>query len=322
MNTLLKLRPLALALTLGCLTLSCSDDDNNGDSGESLLVEAQSNASLSTFVEALERTGLDATFNGNTNLTVFAPTNTAFVQFLAQNGYATINDVPEADLRELLLNHTMQGSIEVGEFLTGFRKTMARGEASATNYLDMYVDTSTGIKINGTSTVTTSNIEASNGMLHIVDKVIALPTLMTFVRANADLSSLENAILLHPDAELEGEFDGSGTADPYTLFAPLNSAFSSFLTELDITNLEALTTPELQTTLTYHALSGTNALSSGFTNNQTLETMAGQNLTVSLTGGGKKITDANSRVSTITKTDIQAANGVLHLVDKVFLPIL
>ena len=320
MNKIFDLKRYAAVAALGLMTVSCSDDDGNNDPDNSLLVEAQSRTNLTTFVEALERADLDGTLDGSTELTVFAPTNTAFVQFMGENGYATLNDIPVEVLRELLLNHTMTGSIETSEMVTGFRKTMAKGAASNTNFLDMYMDASSGYKINGTSTIITPNVHANNGILHLVDKVIAMPSIMTFVKAHGDLDTLESALGLHADMGFVATLEADGANAPYTLFAPTDEAFASYLTEIDLPGLNSILYDDLSTTLQYHVGTGANSLSSGFTNNQSFETMSGQNFTITLTGGGKKITDVNSRVSNLVKTDIQAYNGVIHLVDKVLMP--
>ncbi len=320
MNTILRLTRIACIATLGVMAISCSDDDNDNDSENSLLVEAQSRTNLTTFVEALERADLDGNLEGSGELTVFAPTNTAFVQFMGENGYATLDDIPVEILRELLLNHAMSGSVETGEMLTGYRKTMARGAASNTNFLDMYIDTSTGYKINGISTIITPNVDATNGTLHLVDRVIEMPSIMTFVRAKADLSSLKNALALHPESEFVAEMEGTGENTPYTLFAPTNTAFSDYLTENNLASLDLLSMADVQTTLRYHLGTMQNSMASSFFDNQSFDTWAGQHFTINLTGGGKKIVDANSRIANITTTDIQAYNGIIHLVDKVLMP--
>ena len=320
MNLISNLKRFSLIAFFGLMTLSCSDDDENDSPENSLLVEAQSQTSLSTFVDALERAGLDGIFGSDTVMSVFAPTNTAFSTFLTENGYATLEQVPVDVLRELLLNHTLDGSIETSELFTGYRKTLARGMASETNYLDMYVDTSNGINLNGMANITTPNIATSNGMIHIVDHVIELPTVLSVVKANSELSTLKSALAYNPASGFEALLDGTGSDAPFTLFAPTDAAFASYFTETGQTVLAGYPEQDLETTLQFHIGTGSNSLSSGFFDNQSFPTLSNQFFTINLTGGGKKITDPQDRVSTMTKTDIQASNGVVHLIDKVLMP--
>ncbi len=317
----IQFKKIALAALIATASFSCSDDNDGNTPENTLLVEAQNQTSLSTFVQALERAGLDASMNGDANFTVFAPTNSAFDQYLGENGFATVDEVPVDDLRNLLMYHTLSGSIETSELFTGYRKTLAKGDASDTNYLDMYFDTSAATKMNGTAMISTGNIEAKNGYLHIIDKVLAIPTVMTFITANSELQTMETALGFNTTAAIDATLGGS-VGSPFTIFAPTNSAFSAFLTETGQTGFAGFPEAHLQSTLLYHVGSGINALSSNFTNNQVFSTLAGQDFTITLTGGGKKITDANSRVSTMTQTDIQANNGVIHVIDKVLLPTL
>jgi uncharacterized surface protein with fasciclin (FAS1) repeats len=303
---------------------SCSDkgDNNNNNNGSnlSLLKEAEARPELAIFVQALNRAELAGTFNSSTILTVFAPTNSAFNQFLGNAGYATVNDVPVAVLRELLLNHTLIGDIERQEILTGYRPSMAKGPASTTNYLSMYLNTdNNSFTVNGYATVIIANIDAKNGKMHMVDQVIAMPTVYSHIEANPDLAVLKTALNYNSASGFQGALSGDTNA-PFTLFAPVNNAFSSYFTETNTEGFAAIDAVALQTTLQYHVVAGTNISAASLTNNQTIATLAGQNLLVTLTGGGKKLTDVNSRVATIIKADVQAVNGVVHVIDKVLMP--
>jgi uncharacterized surface protein with fasciclin (FAS1) repeats len=121
-------------------------------------------------------------------------------------------------------------------------------------------------------------------------------------------------------AGLAGALSGSG---PFTVFAPTNAAFEAFLTEQDIAGegIEYIDSAALAPILLFHVVSG-KVLAANLTNGQvvtTLKTAPNNTFTVGLTGGAK-ITDGASRVSNITQTDIQASNGVIHVIDKVMLP--
>ena len=322
-----KLQNLAKALVAVCLVgmVSCSDDDDNNSPNLKTIAEtAQANAELSSLVAALDRAGLVSTLDGNGDFTVFAPTNAAFNSFLSANGFASVDEVPVPVLREVLLNHVIVGSKTSSELSTGYLKTQAKGSASATNTLSMFVNTSGGVTLNGGTsnggaTVTTANIEASNGVVHVVNGVIGLPTVVNHAIANPDFSNLVAALTRDDQPDFVGILGGTG---PFTVFAPNNAAFGSLLSELSLGGLNDVPQAVLENTLKYHVVAGANVLSSTLTNNQMVSTFLGQSFTVQLPNTGAQILDANDRVSKIIATDVQASNGVIHAIDKVILPAL
>lgn len=304
----------ALAFTAA----SCSSDDSSG-TNENLIEVATANG-LTTFITAVDLAGLNATLTGSSEYTVFAPTNAAFSDFLLLNGYASINAVPEETLKQIVLNHVISGDLSTTNMNTGYKKTLAKGSASD-NALSLFINTDSGVKLNGTSTITTSNIEASNGRLHIVDKVIPMPTVVTHLQANPEFSSLAAAFAFDSDSQFIATLSGTGSQYPFTVFAPTNDAFTSFLNELDYDGFADFPAADLETILAYHILGESNLTFSALTDGQTISTLAAQNFTITSTGGGKKITDTNARVSNFTEVrDIQATNGIIHAIDKVLLP--
>ena len=162
---------------------------------------------------------------------------------------------------------------------------------------------------------------ASNGIIHTVNRVIPLPTVVTFVTADANFKNLAQAVTRE---DLTVDFvevlstNASNSPAPFTVFAPNNTAFVNLLNELGLSSLGDLDEPTLKTTLTYHVIAETNALSSQLSDNLQLTTLGG-NITANVTGGAS-ITDGNNRVSNIVAVDVQANNGVIHVIDKVILP--
>ena len=317
----LNFKTLALVGLLATMGISCSDDDNSSGPDATLAETIQSRGDLTTFASALDIAGLSDMLNGSSDFTVFAPTNNAFDDWMLQNGYATLSSIPVATLKELLYNHMMQGSTETSEMLNGYRKSLAHGGASASNYMSMYITHDPGIKVNGNAVVIAPDIEADNGFIHVVDHVIGLPTLKNMIQADPDLSSMAGALAFDPSLAYMDTLNNS-TAQPVTLFVPSNSGFSSFMTELGYGNVGEVPSDNLHSIMDYHMLANQNALSSSFTDGQTLTMNGGQNVTVNLTGGGKKLTDASGRVSTITTSDIQTSNGMIHIIDNGLLPTL
>jgi uncharacterized surface protein with fasciclin (FAS1) repeats len=304
--------------------VSCSDDDSETmPQGNTIAAVASSNANLSVLVDALDRAGLTATLDGSGSFTVFAPTNQAFTAFLQQKGFASLEAVPVPVLKEILLNHVVSGTATSSSLTTGYVKTMAKGSASGTNTLSMYINTANGVVINGGTsnggaTVTTADVMASNGVVHIVGSIIDLPTVTSHAIANPDFSILVQALTRDDQPDFAGILSGTQSS-PFTVFAPTNAAFASLLTELNLSGLAQIPQTTLENTLKYHVVAGQNVLAASLMDNMTVNTFQGGNFTINLEGGAS-ITDANGRVSTIIATDVQASNGVVHVLNKVLLP--
>ncbi len=313
-------KKLGLMLMLSALTISVSCSDDSSSESNTIASIASKNAEFSTLVTALNKTGLTATLNGSGNFTVFAPTNQAFSTFLSANGFSSLDDVPVAVLKEILLNHVVNDELFSNELTTGYVKSLGKGSASSTNTLSLFINTTSGVKINGVSNVTAADIDASNGVIHKVDAVIGLPTIVTHAVANPNFTSLVAALTRSDQADQNFVGILSGTASsPFTVFAPTNTAFSSLLTEFGWSSLGDVPETVLEKTLKYHVVAGSNVLSTQLTNNMMVGTFLGQDFTITTTGGAK-ITDANNRTSNIIATDVQCANGVIHVIDKVIVP--
>ena len=112
--------------------------------------------------------------------------------------------------------------------------------------------------------------------------------------------------------------EASASPAPFTVFAPTDQAFADLLTELGVQQLSDIDEPTLSSTLTYHVVGETNALSTDLSDNLQLNTLGGP-VTANVTGGAT-ITDSNNRVSKIIAVDIQTTNGIIHVIDKVILP--
>lgn len=126
-------------------------------------------------------------------------------------------------------------------------------------------------------------------------------------QGNPDFSTLVAAL---QEAGLVETLQGDG---PFTVFAPTNAAFDKLLTDLGITADELLAQPDLADVLTYHVLSG-NIMASDLTDGMTAETVNGEELTFDLSG------DPMVNDSMITSTDIEASNGIIHVIDTVLVP--
>lgn len=320
MKNVSKIRNLAIIALISILAISCNNDNDNVIVDNTITGKASSTANLSILAQALVKAELATTLQGSGPFTVFAPTNEAFATFLATTPYTTINDVPKEVLTQILLNHVVTGAVKSTDLTTGYIKTLAKGSASTTNTLSMYVNTASGVKLNGIATVTTADIMASNGVIHIVDKVIDLPTIVTHAAANANFSTLVSVLNRSGEPNFITALSGTG---PFTVFAPINVAFTDLNTELAPGGIAGVSAANLTKVLQYHVISPANVLAASLTEGQIATPILtpAQTFTIQLSGGAK-IKDANNRISNIIITDVQCSNGVIHAIDKVLLPVL
>lgn len=310
----------AVLFCASMLTFSCAskDDETTMDSPKSIYELASSDSDLSSLRAAIDKSGLSTTLNGSGTFTVFAPSNAAFSTFLAANGFASLNDVPNDVLKQVLLNHVLATKVMAAQVTTGYVSTLAKGGASAQRALSMFINTASGVKINGVANVTKTDIMATNGVIHKVDAVIGLPTIVTHAAANPNFTSLV-AALTRADQPNFVSILGGTTSSPFTVFAPTNMAFTNLLTELGLANLGAIPGATLTNVLKYHFVAGANVASTDITDNMIVPTFQGETFKITTTGG-VKITDQNNRISNVIATDVQCSNGIIHVIDKVLLP--
>lgn len=297
---------------------SCSDNDDPVVETNTI-VDVAVNNNLSSLVAAVTKAELVATLSGSGPFTVLAPTNEAFAAFLEEKGFNSLDDVPKEVITQILLNHVIDGSLKSTDLTTGYANTKATSDASQTP-MSIYINTDGGVKFNGISQVSVPNVSADNGTVHVVDKVIDLPTIVTFAAADSNFSILVEALTRESSyTYVETLSTPNGTEPaPFTVFAPVNSAFVSLLNELDLTALSEVPTATLTSTLNTHVVAGANVLESGLSDNMPISTLGGA-LTVNLSAGEATLTDSGSRISKIIATNVQANNGVIHAIDKVVL---
>ena len=324
MKNLLKLSKLTFLLFVGFSIQSCSDDDDDvtTPTGPSNIVEiAMDTPDLSNLVAALSVADgnlVDVLSGGE--FTVLAPTNEAFETFLAANGFMSLSEVPTDVLSNILLNHVISGTVNSTNLVdagSGYSTTNASNMDG--DNLSLYFDTSSGVTFNGISSVVAADIVASNGIVHVVDEVIGLPTVVTFAVSNPALSTLVAAMTTEGlSVDIVSILSSSDEPSPFTVFAPTNDAFGSLLAELGLNALGDIPVDILEATLGTHVAPEANVRSTDLVDGMSVNTI-GSTITVSLSDGAKLI-DSNGRESNIVAVDIQAYNGVVHVIDNVLLP--
>ena len=308
MNYLKKITMAVLFMAIPLFTLSCSDDDDdNGTSDKNIVEIAQQTPDLSTLVGALVATGLDDALSGPGPYTVFAPTNAAFDKVdddILNNIIAN-----PALLTSLLQYHVVSGDVMSSDLTNGPVQTLLSGQT-------IDVDISNGVTLNGSSNVTSADIDASNGVIHIIDEVLFPEDFYAMTLAQIVAGSPDHTILLSALAKPELAGLLAAANDPtqdLTVFAPTDDAFTAVLGVLGKESIDDIPVALLNEIVSYHIL-GSAVTSDQLTNGDVETILPGESVTVDITDG-VKINNAN-----VTAADLKAVNGVAHVVDAVLLP--
>ena len=256
-----------------------------------------------TLEAAVIAAGLADDLSGAGPFTVFAPTDAAFAALPAGTVEALLND-PQGLLTEILTYHVAGGNVLSTQLSDGQVITTLNG---ATVTVTINAD---GVFINNAK-VTVADIQADNGVVHVIDAVLLPPaesnTVVDIIVNSNNHNTLEAAVIA------AGLVDALSGAGPFTVFAPTDAAFAA----LPAGTVEALLNdPQglLTEILTYHVAGG-NVLSTQLSDGQAITTLNGATVTVTINADGVFINDAK-----VTVADIQADNGVVHVIDAVLLP--
>jgi len=274
---------------------------------------AIANGKFETLVAALGATDLVTPLSEPAGpFTVFAPTDAAFASL--PDGLVTCLLEPDNKdiLADILKYHVLSGKVLSTDLSDGLTATTLNGD-------DVVVDLSNGVKINN-SVVSAVDVEASNGVIHVLDSVL-VPSdidIDTFLDSCRDIPEIaiangnfETLVAALGAADLVEAL--SEPAGPFTVFAPTDAAFASLPDGLVTCLLEPDNKDTLADILKYHVLSG-KVLSTDLSDGLTATTLSGDNVVVDLSNGVKI---NNSVVSAV---DVEATNGVIHVLDSVLVP--
>jgi uncharacterized surface protein with fasciclin (FAS1) repeats len=307
----MKLRSLMAVLSLSLLVFtvsSCDKDDDAPPAPSTITDQVVASPDLTLLESAVLRANLATTLSSPGPYTVFAPTDAAF----AATGItaANISALTPAQLQTLLLYHTIPAEIFAANVPAGPNaKVVTAGGDS------IFVTRNTsGVYINGIN-VTTADVDASNGVIHLISRVLQPPTgnIVEVAQANPSFTYLVAAVIR---ANLASVLSGPGI---YTVFAPTNNAFiaAGFPT---IASIEAADPALLAGILTYHVVPG-RVFANDLTNGATPATVNGKTVTVGVTGSGATVKGiTNTTASNIIGVNVMARNGVVHVIDQVLLP--
>lgn len=301
---------------------SCSKDEDASPTAvvvaevpKSIATIAKATPDLSTLVKALEKAELTATLDAAGTYTVFAPDNKAFAAKYG-DGFPSEAIFTKEAVAQILLNHVLLVKKNASDLTTGYVSTMATGTIGTK--LSMYVDltaTAGKVTLNGKSKVVTPNIEASNGVIHVVDAIITAPTIIDAATANPSFKTLVSVLTgAGQEATLKVLKDAT-TASPLTVLAPNDAAFVVALAGW----AKNATPAQLTTVLQYHVVVGNNQ-SKDLTDAQVVTTVGTQKLSVVKTATILKFKDQATDNSTVVFADVQCANGIIHVINGVLQP--
>ncbi len=312
MNTILKI---ALLTAIPFLALnSCGKDDDGmtGDNSKSITVLVSENPNLSLLKAAVIRAGLAETLSAKGTFTIFAPDNSAF-QAAGLGTEAAINAVAAEDLKKIILYHALPEKYASGTIPS------ATTELNTVAGIKTYVTKNSGGVFVNSAKVTTADVNANNGVVHVINKVLMPPSanIVQAAQANSNLSFLVAAVT-RASTGSTNVAAALSAAGPLTVFAPTNAAFQAagFATIADIQAANANT---LAGILTYHVIAA-RVFSSDLTEGAMPTTLNGGKLTITLAGGAKVKGTGNTTASAITATDMVTTNGVVHVIDRVLMP--
>ncbi len=272
-------------------------------SNGSILDAAMGLADFSSLVAALAKANLASTFMMDGAYTVFAPTNDAFAAFLEANSLA-FEDLTAEALTPILKYHVVGSKVMSGSLSSGYVGTIY--EAQEGYPVTLYVEVDGGVMLNGSVSVTQADVEASNGVIHVIDAVLSPTSVVDIALNNSSFTQLVEAVV---KAGLVETLSGSG---PFTIFAPTDAAFAQLYEDLGVSGIEEISAETLIPILQYHVVAG-NVLSTDLVEGD-VETLNGK---FSLSLSGPVTINGTTEV---VATDVQGTNGVVHVIDEVLLP--
>jgi uncharacterized surface protein with fasciclin (FAS1) repeats len=276
---------------------------------------------FTTLVAAVEAAGLAETLSGESEFTVFAPTDDAFAA-LPEGTVESLLEDPEGALKDILLYHVAEGAVPAETVVTLESATTIQGEPVAITVADG------NVMLNDSANVIITDIAASNGIIHVIDAVILPPSMTEAAAEEAEMAEEEmmDAKSIAEIATEDGRFmtlvaavEAAGLAETlsgegeFTVFAPTDDAFAA-LPEGTVESL--LEDPEgaLKDILLYHVV-GSVVPAETVVTLDSADTIQGEPVAIAVVDGEVVLNDS----AKVIITDIEASNGIIHVIDAVIL---
>ena len=285
-------------LLLTAIPLSVSADET-----KDIPTNATETGIHNSLVAALAHAELVDTLSGVGPFTVFAPTDQAFTD--AGIDLANFNtDEANQTLVDILTYHVVSGEVLSSALTDGMSVETLNGD-------NITIGVGDNVTVND-ATVTLADVVSSNGVIHVIDKVLLPP-----VDGPGDIPTIASSTGVHDvlvDAIIQaGLLDSLSDVGPYTIFAPTDQAFTDAGIDLaDFSGDDGIAA--LGNVLAYHVTMGT-VMSGELSDGQLVTMLNQQQVRVGVTPGGVIVNDAS-----VTQADVVASNGVIHVIDKVLMP--
>ncbi len=274
-----------------------------GDKANDIVTTAVNAGQFKTLATALQAAGLVETLKGEGPFTVFAPTDEAFAKVPRETLAELLKPENKARLTEVLTYHVVAGKVMAADVVKLTNAVTVNGQR-----VDIRV-TEGSVSVDG-AIVSKTDIVCSNGVIHVIDAVI-LPSLINLVETAQKAGQFETLIAAAKAAGLAETLMNDG---PFTILAPTDAAFA----KLPKGTVEDLLKPEnkakLAGILKLHVISG-RVYSDAVAKMTEASTISGTKQPIVKTRDGITIGGAN-----VTSADIDARNGVIHVIDTVILP--
>ena len=273
---------------------------------QTTVVDVVVNSEDHTLLEAaVIEADLAGALSGEGPFTVFAPTDAAFTTLIEALDITTDDLLALPNLADILLYHVVQASAASSSLIDGQTATTMLGS-------DVTISITDSTVMVNDATVTVADIEADNGIVHVIDAVLLPPTpevtpTVADIIANSPDHTVLAAVL--DSTDLDVALSGTG---PFTVFAPTDAAFDA-VDPMTLISL-LLDNEALSAVLTYH-VAGDSVMSTDLSDGQVITTLNGGDVTVSIMDDTVMINDA-----TVIVADLVGANGVVHVIDVVLLP--
>lgn len=271
--------------------------------GKTIVETAVAAGSFKTLAAALTAADLVDTLSGKGPFTVFAPTDAAFAALPKGKLEALLEPKNKALLQSILTYHVVAGAVPSSAGVKLKNATTVNGQRLDVSASDQ------GVMIDGAK-VTTVDIRCSNGVIHVIDAVL-MPSSDDIIATATKAGSFKTLAAALDAAALVKALQGDG---PFTVFAPTDEAFAA----LPAGTIESLLKPEnnarLANILKFHVVSG-RVFSDAAAKGASVVTLQGGKLETRSVDGKVMVNEAH-----VVKADIDAKNGVIHVIDRVLLP--
>ena len=303
-----RIRAILALLVVGALAASAlgvSASAAREEGNDTIVQTAIGAGQFTTLASLLEKAGLVDTLANGGPFTVFAPTDAAF----AKVPKATLDALAAnpAALRSVLLYHVVPGRVTAADVVKLDSAKTLDGRSVAIKVVDGKV------LVDGAQ-VTTPDVMASNGVIHVIDSVLipkkaAAAKPKNIVQTAVAARTFKTLATLLKRAGLAGTLQGKG---PFTVFAPTDAAFA----KVPKATLAALAKnkAKLRSVLLYHVVAG-KVTAAKVVKLRSAKTLNGEPVAIRVSRG--KVTVGGARVTT---ADVIASNGVIHVINKVLIP--